>query len=477
MLPITPLQGWKNQRVVILGAARQGLALTRYLILHGANVILNDNRSNEQMQAACADFEQWYTEQITDNLGTLTWVLGDHPLSLLDQCDLVCVSGGVPLTLPIILEAQKRGIPISNDTQIFMESVNARVIGITGSAGKTTTTSLVGHLIARALAPANRRAWVGGNIGQPLINELDQIQADDWVVLELSSFQLDQLFKSPQISAILNLTPNHLDRHGTMEAYIHAKANVIRNQTKEDTAILNHDDPITWGLRDLCPGKIFSFGKSRNPNLIPCAYLDESMLCLWDGETEHHLMNVQDINLRGKHNVMNVLAACVIAFATGIPLNTFRESVRTFSGIPHRIEWVRELNNVQWYNDSIATAPERVIAAIYSFSEPLILLLGGRDKDLPWEKLAQLIHQRVHDVILFGEAADLIHEVIRQTRTNSSLVRVSTVSSLREAVGEAAKIAVPGDVVLLSPGGTSFDEFKDFAERGDQFKQWVSQIQ
>ncbi len=453
---------WHDQQIVIIGAARQGLALTRFFLLRGANVILNDRNDENALENVINDMETWKKEHAGGITGNLTWVLGKHPESILEGTDLMCISGGVPLEIPIIVAAQKRGIPLTNDSELFMQAVKCPVIGITGSAGKTTTTSLLGEILTNAIQTETRKVWVGGNIGIPLIEKIDEIRPDDLVLLELSSFQLDLMKTVPHIGAILNITPNHLDRHGTMEAYTQAKLNLFRYQSEKDIAIINHDDPGTWRERDLIPGTMATFGFQRCRLPIIQAYQKEDQLILNDGQRDFFLFNVNDIKLRGKHNILNVMAACVTAYCAGVPLTELRETVRHFKGVSHRLEFIRHYKGVSWFNDSIATSPERSMAAIRSFAEPLVVLLGGRDKDLPWENLAKLIHRRVHDVILFGEAADMIEPILKEHRCASSLVHITKCNTLHDAVLEAKKVAQNGDVVLLSPGGTSFDEFERF---------------
>ena len=459
------MKNWNQQRVLILGAARQGLALARFLSGRGAVVTLNDNRPAEKMTAALDALKEY----------PVNWVLGEHPLALLDSMDLVCISGGVPLTLPIIVEARRRGLPISNDSQIFMESVSGKVIGITGSAGKTTTTTLIGRM-AEAAVQAPRRVWVGGNIGLPLIDHMDEIQPDDIVILELSSFQLEQMTLSPDIAAVLNITPNHLDRHGTLEAYTAAKARILDYQDETDTAILGHEDPGSWGLTGHVRGKLVTFGFDRSRSGLRGTYLEGSDIVLFDGERTQKILPTNQILLRGRHNLLNVLAACAIAFAAGLPVEAMAAGVKGFAGVPHRLEYVRELHGVKWYNDSIATAPERTMAALRSFREPMVLLLGGRDKDLPWEGLASLVHQQVDHVILFGEAAPKIEAAIGSLHNGSRPYTLQVCNGLQNAIQAAHQVAEAGDVVLLSPGGTSFDEFNDFEERGEQFRLWVKQL-
>ncbi|GAB4501378.1 MAG: UDP-N-acetylmuramoyl-L-alanine--D-glutamate ligase [Anaerolineales bacterium] len=459
---------WKGKRVIVIGAARQGLALARYLARHGAHVTLNDRRAPEALQEEMAALAKFKIE----------WVTGGHPLSILEpRPDLVCVSGGVPLSNPIVAAAQKEGLRLSNDTQIFMEAVPGRSIGITGSAGKTTTTTLVGRIAQRGSSGIYGRVWLGGNIGDPLINYVDEMQPTDLSILEISSFQAELMRSSPNVAAILNITPNHLDRHGSMAQYIAAKRRIINYQRPEDFTVLGRDDPEAWNLADQVRANLLSFGFSRLPQGSSGSYADEEGRFFLRQRGEVIRLPVEDvIELRGDHNRLNVLAACAIAHAAGFSPEEMREGIKNFRGVPHRIEFVRSWRGAQWYNDSIATAPERTLAAIRSFSGPLILLLGGRDKDLPWEELAKVIHQRVDHVVLFGEAAGKIEAALGARLPGQRPFSQMRVEKLREAVSAAARLAQPGYVVLLSPGGTSYDEFKDFEERGERFKEWVNEF-
>ncbi len=460
---------WQGKRIVIIGIARQGLALARYLVNQGAAVVLNDSRPAEALAAAQQDLANLETY----HPGQLTWAAGGHPLELLDGADLVCPSGGVPLELPIIQEARRRGIPLSNDSQIFLEAAPCTVIGITGSAGKTTTTTLVG----RMCGASGRRAWVGGNIGNPLVNHLDKMQPDDLAVVELSSFQLDLTTRSPQVAAVLNVTPNHLDRHGTMEAYAAAKANILRHQKPANTAVLGREDAGAWAMRGLVQGQLYSFGRDQLAAGQAGATLDGQDLVIQRGSQRTVVLHQDEILLRGEHNLMNVLAAAAICAAANLPGEVVRAGVRGFHGVPHRLEYVRTWRGADWYNDSIATAPERAMAALRAFEAPIVLLAGGRDKDLPWDDFARLVCQRVHCLVTFGEAAAMIATKVSTAQKNTSgpLESIHEAPNLEAALQTAANLARPGDVVLLAPGGTSFDEFTDFAERGERFKQWLQQ--
>lgn len=450
--------------MVVLGLARQGKALARYFAVQGAEVVVSDLKGREQLAG------------VIDELADLKleYRLGAHPEGLLEGADLLCLSGGVPADLPLAEQARSRGIPVSNDSQLFLEASPAPVIGITGSAGKTTTTELVGRM---ARAEAERRgvqAWVGGNIGRPLLSEVGTIGEDDLVVMELSSFQLEVMSQSPQIAAVLNLTPNHLDRHGTMAAYTEAKARLLDFQAESDIAVLGRDDPGAWALRERVAGRLLSFGMRYFEG--EGSYLEGGQVRLvLDGE-ERRVFPAETIQLRGPHNLLNVLAATAIAGAAGMHDASIAAGVDGFTGVEHRLEFVRQREGVQWFNDSIATAPERAIAAIRSFGEPLVLMVGGRDKDLDWNELVRVIRQRVDRLVLFGEIGPLIERMLAEAGPSERPYATRRVESLEPAVAAAAELAEAGDVVLLSPGGTSFDEFDDFAARGERFKDLVRSL-
>jgi UDP-N-acetylmuramoylalanine--D-glutamate ligase len=460
---------WQNKRVVILGLARQGTALAQYLVAQGAHVVASDAKPAEQLSDALA---------VLSNL-PIEYALGGHPPTLLDGADLLCISGGVPAGVPLAQEARRRGVPVSNDSQVFLDAAPCTVIGITGSAGKTTTTTLTGKMVTAS----RRTTWVGGNIGNPLIADLDRMTANDVAVMELSSFQLEIMTASPHIAGVLNITPNHLDRHGTMEVYIEAKSQILRHQRPDGIAVLGRDDDNARSLESVTRGSVWWF--SAEEPVDTGAFLRQGMLYLRDGSREQTVCAVTDIRLRGAHNVLNAVAACALSGATGVEPEAMREAIRDFTGVPHRLELVRERNGVKWYNDSIATAPERVVAAMNSFTEPIVLLAGGRDKKLPWEEFSRAARQKTKALIVFGEAADLIERAAeaenekvegRMYKTRPKLINVVKCGRMAEAVQKAAEIAEAGDVVLLSPGGTSFDEFKDFEERGQKFRELVNAL-
>ena len=504
------LTTYAGKHVVILGLARQGTALARFFLRAGAQVTISDVASADQLSGPLTELD-----------GTIVrLVLGSHPFELLDGCDLLCLSGGVPPQIPLVEAARRQGIPLSNDTILTIERSPAPAIGITGSSGKTTTTTLVGLMLKAESGTMNDErgsdrsfsvphssltVWVGGNIGVPLVDKLEQIRAGDWLVLELSSFQLE-LFDdaaggrslSPHVAAILNITPNHLDRHPSMAHYAACKANIVRwpgtlpdglrdrSQEPEHVAVLGADDPVTgkW----LRAGRVdIDAGRGQNARAFPLAgrllgfglgepagdgcWLMGNRVVLRLGGVDQPVLAVDHIQLRGRHNIQNVTAACAIAGAIGVDPEAMAYVASSFAGVEHRLQLVRELNGVRWYDDSIATAPERAAAALRSFDEPIVLLAGGRDKKLPWDEFARLARRRVRVLIVFGEAAELIERAVAsEVNGDIKLIRCA---SLADAVAAAAQCARPGDVVLLSPGGTSFDAYKDFAARGEHFSSLV----
>ena len=488
-----PDSGLAGARCLVVGLAREGTALARYLAVHGATVTVTDARPTGALEEARAALSGL----------PLAFALGGHPLSLLDETQILFVSPGVPLEIPLLAEARRRGLPLSSETRLFTRLCPAPIAGITGSSGKTTTTVLAGRMLA-----GTRRVWVGGNIGQPLIGSLDGeagIAPQDLVVMELSSFQLEffapwpepaaalarevirsrgpeKLFDpagwSPSLAALLNITPNHLDRHGTMAAYIAAKEQILAHQQPDEQAVLNWDDATARRMGLAARQRVLWF--SLEEPVAEGAWLRGQELVLRLREQEEVVCRVGEMRLRGRHNVANALAACALAGAAGAPVAALSREATTFAGVEHRLESVRTRDGVRWYNDSIATSPERAVAALRSFEEPIILLAGGRDKHLPWEEMATLIWRRVRHLVLFGEAAGLIEAAMERARPSGeqpALAGLHHAGSLERAVELAAGLARPGDVVLLSPGGTSFDAYVDFVARGEHFRQLVRALE
>ncbi len=491
------LLAFRGRRAVILGAGRQGLALARFLVRAGAQVTLSDRAPASQHGRA------------REALGDLPirWVLGGHPLDLLEGCDLLCLSGGVPLQSPLVQAALERGIPLTNDSLLTLQLAPCPVVAITGSSGKTTTTTLVGQMLAHGRQRG--RVHIGGNIGTPLLDRLDRVGPEDLLVLELSSFQLELWDPAlaaqelqglgPQVAAILNVTPNHLDRHGNMADYTNAKLNLLRHLQPTSQVVLNRDDPVTArlaGVPEVAPPPAWEVTPhldrlrdrlvaqgirpllfSRGHSLDRGAWLEGETLLVQG----HPFARRDQILLRGDHNLANLLAAAAIATTAGASLEGVRHVAQSFRGVPHRLEEVAHQDGVTWINDSIATAPERTVAALRSFepgSQTLVLLVGGRDKKLPWTEFADEALERVQFLIGFGEAGPMIVEKVqeRAQERGRRAPECAVVRRLEDAVRLAARIVGPNTVVLLSPGGTSFDAYRDFEERGEHFRRLVQEV-
>lgn len=493
-------QAFAGKKVVILGLARQGSALARFFARIGAKVVVSDLASAEKLQSEIAALEELSIEL----------VLGSHPLSLLDDCALLCLSGGVPAQHPLVQAALSQQIPLSNDSLLtfqLAQSMNlGPMIGITGSSGKTTTTSL----IANILTAQGLTTHVGGNIGTPLIDRMHLVNANEPLVLELSSFQLE-LFDpdlawgpmehlGPSIATITNLTPNHLDRHPNMAEYARAKLNLLRQMQPGSTLVVNLDDPVTgrlapprkklkrrklpadWKLEDMLAETRAAL-EAQGVNLIPVSRHIELEHGAWlAGDTlmvqGEAICTRDEVQLRGDHNISNLLTACAVAHAAGAEVEAMREVARAFHGVPHRLEVVANLEGVTWINDSIATSPERALAAMRSFDpakQTIILLAGGKDKNLPWDAFASEAVGRINFLIGFGECGPMIvrHVQERARFLQQKAPNCAVVQRLDEAVELAARVAGSNSVIMLSPGGTSFDAYQDFEERGEHFRQLV----
>jgi UDP-N-acetylmuramoylalanine--D-glutamate ligase len=460
-----------GQRALVIGFAREGVDLTRYLVRHDAEVTVTDTKPREMLAESIAQLDG----------ANVTYHVGGHALEDVDGADVVYASPGVPPDNPLLQRAREKRIRQSSLVELFFELCPAPILGITGSAGKSTTTSLLGEMFVAD----GRDVFVGGNIGRPLLGKVEAMTDRSWVVMELSSFQLEPLHVSPHIALITNVTPNHLDRHPSMEAYWSAKGQILAHQSPADWAILNADDG--WSRRYAARGQTLHFSLEGPAH---GAYLDadrERRVMLL-GEP---VIDTADIPLRGRHNVANVLAAVAAAHAAGIERGAMARAIRGFHGVAHRLQTVVERRGVTWVDDSIATAPERSIAALRAYHEPLVLIAGGRDKHLPMQEWAALISQRAHHVVLLGEMSDLVQEAITSVNSSSSTTQPSTrlstdprttptisrARSMDEAVAQADRVAQTGDVVLLSPGGTSYDMYHDFEERGRDFQRAVEALQ
>ena len=483
-------------RVLIVGLARQGQEMVRFFADQGARITAHD-------RAVVAALPK------LPRAASVRYVFGPHDPALLTGQQLVGLSAGAPPQLPLVRAAQAQGLPVVNDSVLTFARVAGTVTLITGSSGKTTTTALTGALLEAGRA-AQGKVYLGGNIGQPLLQRAHAIGAADHVVWEGSSFQLE-LFDAAyhrlacppapvRAAAILNLTPNHLDRHAGMAAYLQAKLRALRTLRPGGALVLNFDDPACRRLAPDAPAAarpplnlpesaaceaVLARGRqvaaARRARIIPYS-LDAPLpqgACL-AGDTIRvdgaPMAHVQDIQLRGRHNVSNVLAACALAHAHDVPPAAARRALRAFRGVSHRLETVACRGGVQWVNDSIATSPERAVAGMRSFDgaeTSLILLAGGQDKNLPWDGFARVAAQCVQTLILFGDAGPRIAAAMQAQAPAGARRRpaICVVDTLAQAVSAARRHASVGSVVLLSPGGTSFDSYRDFEARGRHFRQ------
>jgi UDP-N-acetylmuramoylalanine--D-glutamate ligase len=455
-----------GKRITIMGLGFFGgtIGLARYLVSQGAQVTVTDLKSAADLQDSVTAL---------DGL-PVRFVLGRHERADFTDVDMVFASPAVREDSPYLVAARARGVPIDAEMNLFMRLCRGCVIGVTGSNGKTTTTSLIGAI----LRAANPRTQVGGNIGRSLLPEVAAVEPGDPVVLELSSFQLEDLAavrRSPHIALLLNLSPNHLDRHGSMEAYLAAKMQIFAYQGPEDVAILNADDPrlqpLAGDLRSPC--RLFSCAHAVEDGV----YLADDHLVVAHSGTVSEVCRLEDIPLLGRHNVANVLAAVAAADAWGVPAAMMREAIRAFPGVEHRLERVRELHGVSFYNDSIATSPTGTLAALAAIQQPIWLIAGGYDKGIPFQALGEAIVQRVKGVFLIGTTAPQIAQAIATAqRPGRDVPTITFCRDLPDAVHAASGAASPGEVVLLSPACASYDQFRNFVERGRFFKRLVSEL-
>ena len=453
---MTDMQNLWEARVTVVGLGIEGIDLVRYLTSEGARVTVSDARPPDQLVDQLAAIE--------DTGAHLS--LGANRIEDCAEADAVFVSQGVPAALPALRAAEAKGVPISSMLELFLDRCPAPIAGITGSAGKTTTTSLVGAM----LDASGQDHVVGGNIGVGLLSLLAHISPTTKVVVEMSHTQLSRVARSPELACVTNVTPNHLDQF-SWDDYVDLKRRVFKYQRAEDRAVFNYDDPVARSFMDEAPGRVFSTSRTQR---IPGdgAMLDGERVVRIDGGTATTVLDRSGIRLRGEHNVENVLSAVAVAGLLGVSNEAAANAVRAFTGVPHRLEPVATIAGVQYVNDSIATAPERTLAGMHAFEEPLVLLLGGRDKNLPTRVLGEEAVRRCRAVITFGEASDLYATAIRSAE-GGDRITLRQVADVPAAVEEAARLAQSGDVVLFSPAGTSFDAYRNFEARGAAFREAV----
>ena len=441
-----------GRSVTVVGLARSGIAACRLLLALEARVTGTDTRAADTLPAE--------TRALASEGVRL--VVGGHPEEAFEEAELVVVSPGVPADHPALAGCRARGVPVLGEVELAYRTMTAEFVAITGTNGKTTTTALTGAL----LAESGRPVLVGGNIGRPLAAEALDFPSDGWVVAEVSSFQLEttDAFR-PRVAAVLNVTPDHLDRHGTLAAYTEAKARIFRAQKAGDWAILNADDPGAASLASRIEARLLWF--SRRQPVTRGTWVRDGWVTLRLGAEEQPVCAVGDILLRGAHNLENVLAATACAGALGVPPERISLAIRAFRAVPHRIEWIRDRGGVAFYNDSKGTNVDATLKALAAFDEPIVLIAGGREKAQRFDALADAARGRVKAAIVIGEGRATLGPALR------AVTHVEDAASMADAVRRAAALAEAGDVVLLSPACASFDMFRDYEHRGAVFAEEV----
>lgn len=431
-------------QIAIIGAGATGRSLARFFLARGARVVLSDNRASERLEGL-APLQQ----------AGVCLDLGGHTPGLLAAADLIVVSPGVPLDIPVLEHCRAQGVPLLGEVEIACRELVGTVIAITGTNGKSTVTTLIGEI----LKSWGKKVFVGGNLGTPLV---DAVGRDyDWFAVELSSFQLETIVAfRPRYAVLLNISEDHLDRYPNMAGYIAAKARIFENLQAGDVAVLNHDDPLVMQAAESCPAAKVYFS-SRTELAEGMSLLGDQITWHWqDRETR---FPVAELQLRGRHNHENVMAALIPLLLEGCPAQVAWNAVRNFAGLRHRMEYLGALHGACWYNDSKGTNIGSVVKSLSGLARPVVLIAGGKDKQGDLLSLAEPIREKVSHLILIGAAAE------RMAVAFAGLSEIHRADSMHDAVGLAARLSSPGGSVLLSPGCSSFDMYRNYEERGDDF--------
>ena len=448
-----------GKKIAMCGIGVSNTPLILNFLKQGARVIACDRREREligdvadQLEAAGAELK--LGEGYLDNL----------------EVDIIFRTPGMNFHLPELERARKRGIAVTSEMEVFFDLCPATIFAVTGSDGKTTTTTL----IAKMLEAEGKRVFVGGNIGTPLLPEIENITADDFVVAELSSFQLISMRKSPDVAVVTNVAPNHLDVHKDMDEYVEAKKNVLLHQNAFSRTVLNRDNEITEGFRKDVRGQSLGFSMTRRLN--NGAWLaDDGVLHMAYRGIDVPVIDRKDIRILGDHNVENYLTAITAVWGY-VGVDNIKKVAQEFGGVEHRIEFVRELDGVKYYNDSIASSPTRTIAGLKAFDQKVILIAGGYDKHIPFEPMMPYVTQKVKTLYLCGDTADKIEKCLREYDGYNGNPEIIRVQDIAEAVKLARETAQSGDIVTLSPACASFDKYPNFVCRGNHFKQLVNEL-
>lgn len=448
----------KDKTFLVVGTGISGIAAVKLLSKIQADIILYDSNA----KLSCEEIRKKLPENIAFDL-----VLGELPQQVMERTDIAVLSPGVPTDLPFVLEMQERKIPIWGEIELAYRCSKGKLFAITGTNGKTTTTALTGEIMKTYF----ESVFVVGNIGMPYTEYAMDMTDNSVTVAEISSFQLETIHKfHPQISAILNITPDHLNRHHTMECYVDTKANIARNQTKDEVCVLNYEDAYLQKIAPKLSADVFWF--SSEHILERGIWLEGEQIIYCDTE-KIPVCTIHDMNLLGKHNYENVMAAIAIAMHAGVPIDCIRKAVKEFHAVEHRIEYVCEVDGVKYYNDSKGTNPDAAIKAVEAMVAPTVVIGGGYDKKSTYEEWIASFKDKVKCLVLLGETKDAIAE----TAKKAGFTNIIMTDSLKEAVRVCSEQAVPGDAVLLSPACASWDMFKSYEERGRLFKEYVHELE
>lgn len=447
----------EGRRVLVFGSGISGIGAARILEEQGAAVTLYDGNDKLDVKKIREKMKKGTRTEI---------VLGEFPKALLDKLNMVVLSPGVPTDLPVINQMREKEIPVIGEVELAYQLGRGDVLAVTGTNGKTTTTALLGEIMKNY----RDSAFVVGNIGIPYTNVVEDTRDDSVIVAEMSSFQLESIKEfRPRVSAILNITPDHLNRHHTMDAYIEAKMNVAKNQGEEDVCVLNYEDQVLREFGKTLSARVLYFSSQRTLN--KGIYLENGNI-IYRNPDECTVCNVKELKLLGTHNYENVMAAVAMAASYGIPMESIRETILEFAGVEHRIEFVAEKNGVAYYNDSKGTNPDAAIKGIQAMVRPTILIGGGYDKQSSYGEWIDSFEGKVKKLILIGATREKIAEEAKER----GFTNVILMDTFEDAVLTAAKLAKPGDAVLLSPACASWGMFKNYEERGDKFKEIVNSL-
>ncbi|WP_461818300.1 UDP-N-acetylmuramoyl-L-alanine--D-glutamate ligase [Faecalimonas sp.] len=448
----------RKKKVLVFGSGISGIGATRLLEQQGADVILYDGKET-------LDKEELHNKIGADSKTEI--VLGELRDEVIDSLDIMVMSPGVPTDLPIVNKIKEKGVRIWGEIELAYRVGKGDVLAITGTNGKTTTTALLGEI----MKAWKNNVYVVGNIGTPYTSIADKTTDDTIIVAEISSFQLETVEQfRPKVSAILNITPDHLDRHHTMQAYIQAKETIAKNQSSEDICVLNYEDEETRSFGEKTEATVLYFSSRRKLNRG--IYLENGVIIYTDGEKCIDICHVDELKLLGMHNYENVMAAVGMALAYHVPVEIIQRSVKEFGGVEHRIEYVCEKNGVLYYNDSKGTNPDAAIKAISAMKRPTYLIGGGYDKDASYEEWIQSFDGKVRKLILIGQTKEKIEKTAKMCGFEDTILA----DNLEEAVSICSKLATDGDAVLLSPACASWGMFKNYEERGDKFKELVNAL-